>query len=311
MERTPTGIPSAETIGPSSKRGVPSLAFDEEPDVEATLVAPSDDTGDVSVEPLIFGSDRERDGGDSIAGLTLVSAAARSERGQLRKKNEDCQLARSESGLFVVADGMGGYAGGELASQIAVDVIGNAFEKNAFTGPEIPGVRPAGGDVVRALRMANSAILEKARSTPSVSKMGTTVTVARFSPDKRHLYIGHVGDSRCYELRGTTLRLLTRDHTMAHHGVAGHAGKQLSRAVGIRDEVGIDLSIEAPEPGDLYLLCTDGLTKMVPKEAIRQALIADVDLDQMVNKLLELCERAGGRDNVTLVLVRMVGTATA
>jgi protein phosphatase len=136
--------------------------------------------------------------------------------------------------------------------------------------------------------------------------MGTTILAARFSPNKQRVYIGHVGDSRCYRLRDGTLRQLTTDHTMKALGMKGPRANDLSRAVGIGAKVTIDLVVDKPRNGDLYLLCSDGLSKMVPDEKVQTILLGEKDLNVAVYGLIEAANDAGGRDNVTAVVIKVV-----
>jgi serine/threonine protein phosphatase PrpC len=133
--------------------------------------------------------------------------------------------------------------------------------------------------------------------------MGTTVVAARFSPNKQRLYVGHVGDSRCYRLRAKELTPLTTDHTMGASGITGPLASHLLRAVGIAPAVKVDLIIGRPRPEDVYLLCSDGLTKMVSDDKIRDILLAEPNMDRAVEKLVETANAGGGRDNITVILV--------
>ena len=128
---------------------------------------------------------------------------------------------------------MGGYKGGELASQLAVKTMANAYNTKQFDGEPHKNVPTHASELARAMQMANAAILETAKAQPELEGMGTTLCAARFSGNKKRLYIGHVGDSRCYRLRAGVLKQMTADHTMADHGVKGPGAAHLSRAVGI------------------------------------------------------------------------------
>jgi protein phosphatase len=136
--------------------------------------------------------------------------------------------------------------------------------------------------------------------------MGTTVVCARFSPTKRRLHIGHVGDSRCYRLRDGIFKQLTADHTMAELGMTGPESANLSRAVGIWSTVPIDVVVGAPLPSDIYLLCSDGLTKMLDDERIAHVLRTEEDPQAAVDRLIFFANARGGKDNITVILVRVV-----
>jgi protein phosphatase len=136
--------------------------------------------------------------------------------------------------------------------------------------------------------------------------MGTTVCAARFSPTKKRLYVGHVGDSRCYRMRGDVLEQITADHTMASLGVKGPEGERLSRAVGIYAAVPVDIVIAYPVVGDLYLLCSDGLTKMLPDETIAVVMRHEKDPKAIVDRLVLFANEHGGRDNISIILLRVL-----
>jgi protein phosphatase len=238
----------------------------------------------------------------------LISANAASDPGKRRPRNEDSLLVLPERSLFGVADGMGGYQGGDVASALAVDTIRWAFENNVFEGRTASdaSVPRRGRELVCAIQMANQAVLRRAKDAPSLKNMGTTVIMARFSPNKQRVYIGHVGDSRCYRLRGGTLRQLTTDHTLRELGVRGPTSRQLFQAVGLSPTITIDLVVDKPRPKDIYLLCSDGLSKMVPDEPVREILMGEPDLEAAVHTLVETANAQGGRDNITVVLVKIM-----
>jgi protein phosphatase len=134
--------------------------------------------------------------------------------------------------------------------------------------------------------------------------MGTTVVSAYFSLNRKRVYVAHVGDSRCYRLRGTTLRQLTQDHTLEAAGIKGPTGAYLSRAVGIEENVEVDVLMETVERNDTYLLCSDGLSRMATDEEIREIIVAETNLQVAVQRLIDLANARGGKDNVTVILVR-------
>ena len=236
----------------------------------------------------------------------LVSATAQTDTGLRRKRNEDSLLVLESSSLFVVADGMGGYRGGELASQLAVKTMAEAYRTKTFDGPPHDSVPVQASELARAIQMANAKILETATAQPELKGMGTTLCAARFSGNKKRLYIGHVGDSRCYRLRGQQLKQMTADHTMADHGVKGPESAHLSRAVGIWPTVPIDIVMAVPMADDVYLLCSDGLTKMLSDEMIAQVLRSEEQLKPAVERLILSANARGGKDNITVVIVRVV-----
>jgi serine/threonine protein phosphatase PrpC len=238
----------------------------------------------------------------------LISAEGQSDGGKVRRRNEDSFLVLEERSLFVVADGMGGYAGGDVASALAVDTLGRAFEAGTFEGKteSDQSVPRRGREMACAILMANQAILTRATGDPSLVNMGTTVVAARFSPNKQRVYIGHVGDSRCYRLRREVLKQLTNDHTFMGLGLKGPGAHHLYQAVGVKPRITIDIVVDKPQTDDIYLLCTDGLTKMAGDDQIRDILLDEPDLEAAVYSLIELANDRGGRDNVTVVLVKVL-----
>jgi protein phosphatase len=238
----------------------------------------------------------------------LISACGDSDQGRKRKQNEDSLLLVPAHSLFVVADGMGGYAGGEVASALAIDTIQRAFDEDDFRA-QLTSDKPLprrAHELACAMQMANDVVVEFARAEPKLADMGTTTVAARFSARKERVYIGHLGDSRCYRLRGKELRQLTSDHTLASLGAKGPKANELVRALGIGSQLEIDLIVDKPRSNDIYLLCSDGLTKMVPDEDIRDILLGEADLEAAVYSLIEQANDRGGKDNVTVILVKVV-----
>lgn len=236
----------------------------------------------------------------------LVTAVGQTNAGRRRKHNEDAYLVLPTHSLFAIADGMGGYAAGEVASQMSIDVITAAFETGHFGGSPIEGLPRRGDELARAIQSANAAILKQARANEAQAGMGTTLVAARFSPNRQRVYIAHVGDSRLYRLRGDELVQLTIDHTLGAMGIQGPSANKLSRAVGVFDDVEVDLSVEEPQNGDYYILCSDGLSKMVDEPAIADIIKAAAgDLDLAVKGLIDEANARGGKDNVTVILLRV------
>lgn len=236
-----------------------------------------------------------------FAGLT--------DRGRMRARNEDAVLLRPARGLFAVADGMGGHAGGDVASRIAVDVLD---ERTLASGPE-----PGAGDVAAAIRAAHDAILRAARAEPGLDGMGTTLTALQLGPGPDTCVIGHIGDSRAYRMRAGVLSQLTRDQTWVQDQVDRGAltpeqARTHPRAAILTHALGIevsDLEIQILEPvcetGDLFLLCSDGLIAGLTDEEIRGYLAAPPSLDDAARALVDAANAAGGPDNITVALVRI------
>jgi serine/threonine protein phosphatase PrpC len=286
---------------PGAHPNLPMSAFDDDEDLPQP--------GPEAV-PIVYDEDAADDEPTRIEALILMSAAGQTDTGQRRRKNEDSYLILADHNLFVVADGMGGHAGGEIASKIAVDVIGEAFKLSRFTGDRYANVPRRGSELALAVQLANEAIFSRAKVEPDLEGMGTTVVAARFSPNKQRLYIGHVGDSRCYRLRDGELRQVTTDHTMGASGIVGPLADRLERAVGIAPAVKVDVIIGRPLPNDLYLLCSDGLSKMVSLERMREILVAEKNLDKSSANLVAEANAGGGRDNITVILVQVKSPAT-
>lgn len=249
------------------------------------------------------------------------TSAGRSDRGRVRDANEDSLLERPDAGLFAVADGMGGHAAGEVASRLAVETLEEVLAGPGGGAADGP---PSAESVASAVREANDRIRGDARENPSRSGMGTTLTALATGPGGEWR-IGHVGDSRAYLCRDGDLRQLTVDHSWVGRRVAeGQLSKEearrhpmssvLERALGTADEVEVDVEEGAARPGDLFLLCSDGLTDMLPDPELRSVALgeaadgggtaAGLDLEAAADRLVEAANRAGGRDNVTVLLVR-------
>ncbi|HEX7052178.1 MAG TPA: protein phosphatase 2C domain-containing protein [Longimicrobiales bacterium] len=240
------------------------------------------------------------------------SVAALTDRGRKRSGNEDALLALPDTGLFIVADGLGGHAAGEVASGIAVEVIG---AKLAGIAGALPA--PALEAPLRsAMIAAHHAIRARAAHEPEKTGMATTLTALAIADDGHAFRIGHVGDSRAYLLRDGRLRQLTTDHTWVQQQIESgllspararthpNAGV-LTRALGIADgDPKIDIIPGRIEPGDLLLLCSDGLTGPVADADIRAILDRDLPLDALAAQLVDAANLRGGPDNITVILIR-------
>jgi protein phosphatase len=243
--------------------------------------------------------------------LILVTAVGLTDPGLKRKHNEDAYATLEDHHLFVIADGMGRHAAGEIASQLCVDAITEAFNTGSY-GPAMEPNLPRRASRLRgSIQLANTRILNAAKENDAYAGMGTTVVSAYFSPNNQRVYIGHVGDSRCYRLRGDKLTQLTQDHTLGAAGIVGKSAAVLSRAVGIEENVEVDVTMESPLPGDIYLLCSDGLSRMVGDDEIQATLEREKDLQQANKVLIEKANQKGGRDNITTILVRVDDAKTA
>jgi serine/threonine protein phosphatase PrpC len=229
----------------------------------------------------------------------------RTDPGLKRQHNEDAYAILEDHQLFVIADGMGRHAAGEVASRLCVEAISEAFRTSSFGAPRQPPLPRRAARLRGATLLANERILAAAAENEAYLGMGTTVVSAYFSANNQRVYVAHVGDSRCYRLRDGKLTQLTTDHTLGAAGIQGKTANVLSRAIGVEAEVEVDVQVESPVPGDIYLLCSDGLSRMVASEEIEATLAAAPDLDAATTTLTDLANREGGRDNITLILVRV------
>ncbi|HKS94357.1 MAG TPA: Stp1/IreP family PP2C-type Ser/Thr phosphatase [Gammaproteobacteria bacterium] len=245
----------------------------------------------------------------------------RTDKGMVRTNNEDAILMDVHTGLVVVADGMGGYQAGEIASSIAVKsthkfVADGLKAARARIGVSDSGYRHESVLLRSALQHANEVIQTTARRQPQCEGMGTTVVAALFYNNR--LSIAHVGDSRVYRLRAGDFEQITRDHSLRQEMVtrgiytpeaARKALKKslVTRALGVRPTVMVDLQEDVARVGDIYLFCSDGLHDMVPDPDIRLTMDMFSDnLETAMTQLIKLANDNGGRDNISAVLVKPV-----
>jgi len=239
--------------------------------------------------------------------LRIDDQAFRSDTGRQRNANEDSFFVRSP--IFVVADGMGGAQAGEVASKTAAD----AFDVDLPDGPPEQVLR-------ETILNANRSIHELARNDPSRAGMGTTLTAAIVSAEREEVAIGHVGDSRAYRLRAGRLEQLTRDHSlveeMRRKGQLTDAQAEdhpqrsiITRALGPEPEVEPDVHSVSAAPGDVFLICSDGLTTMLGEAQIGKLLSRATSMSAAVRALVDEANRAGGRDNITVLAFRLEDAA--
>ncbi len=262
---------------------------------------PSEELGALESQELWLEEDEEPTG---PVPKIVVSASGGTHPGQRRDHNEDAFLVLAEHDVYAIADGMGGYAAGEVASAITVDSLAECFALGKF-GELDDGWPRRGAELASAIREANTRVRAEAAKDDKKQGMGTTIVAARFSPGRRRVYVAHVGDSRCYRIRDKEMKQLTTDHTLGAVGIKGPAAGKLSRAVGVFDDVDVDLTIDEPHAGDYYLLCSDGLFKMVPEAEILPMITGAETLQKAVDHLITEANVRGGRDNVSVVLVRI------
>lgn len=248
-----------------------------------------------------------------------IEIAGETNVGRKRNHNEDNFALLPEHGLFIVADGMGGHASGEVASQMAVDAMTEFFAQTALD-PERTWPykmdRSKGYEenrLITGIKLANLRIYETAQRESKKRGMGTTF-VSIFNATEG-VYVAHVGDSRVYRFREGKLEALTEDHSLLNdyikmksltpEEIAAFPHKNvIVRALGMKDTVKVDTRLEAPAAGDVYLLCSDGLCGPVTDEDIALILGEHSDITVATSKLIEKANENGGPDNVTAVLVR-------
>lgn len=250
-----------------------------------------------------------------------LSSAGETNVGRKRTHNEDNLLVYGDVGLFVVADGMGGHACGEVASAMVVETMKEYFEKVAqdegatWPGREERGLSESENMLNAGIRWCNYTIWERGHADQRYKNMGTTVVAIHFDEEKAT--VAHVGDSRCYRLRAGELKQITEDHsllndylkiaTLTAEEQANFPHKNIIvRACGLKDDVKVDLQRDQPSVQDVYLLCSDGLSGEVPDAQILEIMMKHQDdLQAMVAELIQTACDNGGKDNVTAVAVRI------
>jgi protein phosphatase len=254
---------------------------------------------------------------DADPNMTLEYFSA-TDTGRARNNNEDSVAVDETSHLVVLADGMGGYNAGEVASGMATSFIKTELGRWLAEASD----NASDTDVRRAMDIcvdnANRAIFNAANANPQYAGMGTTLVLIVFRDTR--LLVGHVGDSRCYRLRGERLVQITRDHSLLQEQIdsglitaeqaAFSANKNLvTRAVGVEDTVLLETHLHDVLPGDTYLLCSDGLSDMLDDESIAQLLQSSDALSEVAAALVDAANDAGGKDNISVVLARVRGPA--
>lgn len=239
---------------------------------------------------------------------------AQTDPGRVRQNNEDSVAFDEATHLGVLADGMGGYNAGEIASSMATAYIKSELTRwllDAGRQPDIGQVRHA---IEVCVDYANHAIFDASRTNPQYAGMGTTLVVGVFQ-DAR-LMLGHIGDSRCYRLRANELLQITKDHSLLQEQIdAGWLTPEeaatapnrnlVTRALGIEDMAMLELNEHRVEVGDMYLMCSDGLSDMVEDAAIAEILQNGPSLAQRAAALIALANENGGRDNITVLLTEV------
>ena len=255
-----------------------------------------------------------------------LEIASETNPGMVRSHNEDSVGQEVSCGLVVLADGMGGYNAGEVASGITISVLTTEIKHRLQTASAVAHAGSGGEELGVALlrenvQKANSSIYHAAQSQPQYAGMGTTVVAGLFYDNR--VAVAHVGDSRMYRLRGEIFEPITRDHSLLQEqidsGMISLAEARLSRnknlvtrAVGIEPEVEAEVHVHDVQVGDIYLLCSDGLNDMVEDEDIGSTLqMLQANLPLAVSQLVEMANDNGGRDNVSVILVKVKGEFAA
>ncbi len=250
-----------------------------------------------------------------------IEVAGQTDVGRKRQHNEDAFAIFADYGLYMVADGMGGHASGEVASKLAIDTMREFF---AATAGDPDKTWPYKMDrskgyeenrLITGVKLSNLRIFQTSKTNPGQRGMGTTL-VALFAVDDGY-YVAHVGDSRVYRIRNGILTQLTEDHSLLNdykkmkklteEEIASFPHKNvIVRALGMKDTVKVDTRFEQPQPDDILLLCSDGLAGPVSDDEILRIILDAGDLPAAAEQLIEAANNNGGPDNITAVLTRWV-----
>ncbi len=240
--------------------------------------------------------------------------------GRKREMNEDSIHVPVDQRLAIVADGMGGHSSGEIASRLAVDIVSDYFQSTAeqqtLTWPYKVDrdLRADVNRMITSIKLANVEIWERAQRESRLKGMGTTIVALYFLDDA--IIVAHVGDSRCYRLRGGEIVQLTEDHSLINDYIkmkrmtAEEAENWphknvVVRALGMKEAVQVDIVHEAPRVGDCYILCSDGLSGMISDPQIAHIATSERDLDRAVERMIDAANDEGGIDNISVVLARV------
>src|SRR5215470_10963231 len=246
-------------------------------------------------------------------------ASGMTDVGLQRDHNEDSYAVLAEYDLFIVADGMGGHRAGDVASRLATDSIAEFFRSTAQEDATWPfhfdtSLSEDENRLVTGIRVANRRIFERSIRSRDCAGMGTTVVGALYSRKKNRLFVGHVGDSRAYRVRGGMIKQLTRDHSLINDYLlampelteeqrAELPKNVITRALGMQDHVVVDLLSDDPQVGDVYLLCSDGLSGMIPDPEILNIMSSTTDTPDICRQLIARANEYGGEDNITALVI--------
>jgi protein phosphatase len=240
--------------------------------------------------------------------------------GLQREHNEDSFAVLTEYGLFIVADGMGGHRAGDVASRLATDSMAEFFRTTSQEDVTWPfhfdtSLSEEENRLLAGIRVANRQIFERSVRSRDCAGMGTTIVGALYSKQKNRLFVGHVGDSRAYRVRGGEIEQLTRDHSLLNDYLAAMPDlteeqraelprNVITRALGMHDHVVVDLMNDDPQPGDVYLLCSDGLSGMITDDEILDIVSSVEDTAEICRRLIAKANENGGEDNITALVIR-------
>jgi PPM family protein phosphatase len=248
-----------------------------------------------------------------------INASGLSDVGLQRDHNEDSYAIVAEFNLYIVADGMGGHRAGDVASKMAVEGVGDFFRQTENEDATWPfsfdtDMSEEENRLVSGIRLANRQIFDKGIRSREHSGMGTTAVTALYSKRKKSLYVAHVGDSRAYRIRRGGIVQLTRDHSLLNDYLAAIPDlteeqqaevprNVITRALGMQDTVSVDILRDAPQIGDVYVLCTDGLSSMLADQDILDIASVTLDPQEICRRLIEEANDQGGEDNITAVVI--------
>jgi PPM family protein phosphatase len=248
-------------------------------------------------------------------------ASGMTDVGLQRDHNEDSYAVLSEYDLFIVADGMGGHRAGDVASRLATESIADFFRSTSREDATWPfhfdtSLSEEENRLVAGIRVANRQIFERSIRSRDCAGMGTTVVGALFSRKKNRIYVGHVGDSRAYRVRRGSISQLTRDHSLFNDYImampelteeqrAELPRNVITRALGMQDSVVVDLISDEPQTGDVYLLCSDGLSGMLSDDQILDIVSSTEEAYETCRRLIARANENGGEDNITALVIRI------
>ena len=252
-----------------------------------------------------------------------ISAIGLTDVGLQREHNEDSYRIVDQHGLYLVADGMGGHQAGDVASKMAADTIVSFFDSTqqedaTWPFPVDPHLTIEENRLTAAIKLANRQIFNLSHSDAALHGMGTTIVGMTFLLEQNLAYIAHVGDSRAYRTRDGEITQITRDHSLVNdylnmmpdmplEAMEVVPKNVITRALGMQESVVVDIGRKKIQPGDRFLLCTDGLSGMVPEPRLKE-ILANVTADNLetrVRDLIQSANDAGGEDNITVIIVAL------